>query len=377
MDTIRKPLTVERAADRNIQGLGPKTPLVSLVLPVYNESAILEKTLNALIAYTKSLGPQYEWELIVIDDGSTDATGHIAEAFARQHSEVIVLHHHVNFGLGQALRYAFSRCRGDYVVTLDSDLSYAPEHIRSLLETISKTKSKVVIASPYMPRGKVSNVPWARKLLSLWANRFLSVTAKGSLCTLTGLVRAYDGRFLRSLNLKSLGMEINAEILYKAMLLGARVEEIPAHLIWPAQEGAPRRSSMRVYRHTMSMLLSGFLFRPMMFFIIPGLSLLVAAAYVNLRMAIHFLAQYQNLPDYALLDRASAASAAAYQQFPHTFMIGGLTLMLAIQLISLGILALQSKSYFEELFHLGTNIHKATQGARTAHDESCTTVRGR
>jgi hypothetical protein len=260
---------------------------------------------------------------------------------------------------------------------LDSDLSYAPEHIRSLLETISKTKSKVVIASPYMPRGKVSNVPWARKLLSLWANRFLSVTAKGSLCTLTGLVRAYDGRFLRSLNLKSLGMEINAEILYKAMLLGARVEEIPAHLIWPAQEGAPRRSSMRVYRHTMSMLLSGFLFRPMMFFIIPGLSLLVAAAYVNLRMAIHFLAQYQNLPDYALLDRASAASAAAYQQFPHTFMIGGLTLMLAIQLISLGILALQSKSYFEELFHLGTNIHKATQGARTAHDESCTTVRGR
>jgi hypothetical protein len=193
----------------------------------------------------------------------------------------------------------------------------------------------------------------------------LSVTAKGSLSTLTGLVRAYDGRFVRSLNLKSLGMEINAEILYKAMLLGARVEEIPAHLNWPAHEGARRRSSMRVCRHTMAMLLSGFLFRPMMFFVIPGLSLFVVAAYVNVRMAVHFFAQYHNLPEYALLDRASAASAAAYQQFPHTFMIGGLTLMLAIQLISLGILALQSKSYFEELFHLGTNIHKAAQGART------------
>jgi hypothetical protein len=123
---------------------------------------------------------------------------------------------------------------------------------------------------------------------------------------------------------------------------------------------------MKVYRHTLSMLLSGFLFRPMMFFIIPGLSLLLLAAYVNLRMAIHFIAHYQSLSEYALMDRASAASVAAYQQFPHTFMIGGLTL--AVQLISLGFLALQSKSYFEELFHLGTNIHKAAQGARNTHD---------
>jgi hypothetical protein len=52
---------------------------------------------------------------------------------------------------------------------------------------------------------------------------------------------------------------------------------------------------------------------------------------------------------------------AAYSQFPHTFIAGLLALMLAIQLISLGILSLQSKSYFEEMFHLGTTIHRSTR----------------
>jgi hypothetical protein len=123
----------------------------------------------------------------------------------------------------------------------------------------------------------------------------------------------------------------------------------------PVGEGARRRSSMKVLRHTMAVLLSGFLFRSVMFFLIPGFALLIFAAYVNAWVVIHFLTQYQNLPQYTwFLSRASNAVAAAYQQFPHTFIVSGLSSMLAIQLISLGILALQSKSYFAEIFHLGT-----------------------
>jgi hypothetical protein len=165
--------------------------------------------------------------------------------------------------------------------------------------------------------------------------------------------------------LKSLGGEINSEILYKASVLGARVGEIPARLQWPVRDGPPRRSSMKVYRHTMAMLFSGFLFRPMMFFIAPGIWLLALAAYVNIRMLAHFLAAYQTFPNHGMLDRTAAAVALAYQQYPHTFIVGGLMLMLSIQLISLGILALQSKSYFEEIFHLGTNIHKSIQQTRS------------
>ena len=194
--------------------------------------------------------------------------------------------------------------------------------------------------------------------------RFLSMTAKRNVSTLTGMVRAYDATFLKSLNLKSKGMEVNPEIIYKAMILRAQVEEVPGQLDWHLQRtpGIHRKSHMRMIRHTMAVLLSGFLFRPVMFFLLPGLMLLGFAIYVDAWVLIHFARQFQKLTQFdGLFSRSSEAVAAAYAQFPHTFIVGGLASMLAIQLISLGILALQSKSYFEEIFHLGNAIYKHNQ----------------
>jgi glycosyltransferase involved in cell wall biosynthesis len=336
-------------------------PLVSLVVSAYNEAALLQQNLSRLCQYMKLLENEYRWEIIFINDGSTDQTGELAEAFARTRDNMHVFHHMTNFGVGQAFKLAFEHCRGDYIVTLDLDLSYSPDHIRKLLTKIREARASIVVASPYMRGGTVSNVPWLRRILSVCANRFLARTARGSLSTLTSMVRAYDGKFLKSLSLRSSGMEINPEVIYKGMLLRARIEEIPAHLNWEHQkaEGIKRRSSMKVLRHTMAVVLSGFLFRPVMFFIVPGFALLLFAAYVNAWMFIHFLEQYQNLPQYtSFFSRASAAVGAAYSQSPHTFIVGLLSSMLGIQVLSLGILALQSKSYFEEIFHLGASIHK-------------------
>jgi glycosyltransferase involved in cell wall biosynthesis len=310
----------------------------------------------------ESLENQYRWEMIIIDDGSTDQTSELAQAFADGLENVHVLRHITNFGLGQAFRFAFNNCKGDYVLTLDTDLSYAPEHIEALLVKIRETNAKIVIASPYMKGGKISNVPWLRKTLSVWANRFLSLSAEGHLSTLTSMVRVYDARFLRSLSLKSMGMDIIPEIIYKGMILGARIEEIPAHLDWSSFKAAAtaRRSSMKVFRHILSTVFSGFLFRPFMFFVIPGLTVLLFSGYVNAWMVSHFIDQYEALAQYSdVFTRASAAVGAAYAQSPHTFVIGLLSLMLAIQLISLGILSLQSKSYFEEIFHLASTINRA------------------
>jgi glycosyltransferase involved in cell wall biosynthesis len=336
-------------------------PLVSLVVPAYNEAALVERNLLRLCRYMKSLEDEYRWELIFINDGSTDQTGELAETFAKTRDNIHVFHHITNFGVGQAFKLAFEHCRGDYVVTLDLDLSYSPDHIRKLLTKIRDTGAKIVVASPYMKEGMISNVPWLRRILSVCANRFLARTARGSLSTLTSMVRAYDGKFVKSLNLRSLGMEVNPEVIYKAKMLHARIEEVPAHLDWGSQKSGEfkRRSSMKVLRHTMAILLSGFLFRPVMFFIIPGLALLMFAIYVNTWTLIHFVEQYQNFPQYAwFFTRASAAVGAAYSQFPHTFIVGLLSLMLGIQLLSLGILALQSKSYFEEIFHLGASMYR-------------------
>lgn len=264
--TLERPL--ERRLDQAIVGLDK--PLVSVVVPAFNEAEVLEENLAAICDYLDTLSAEYRWELIVVNDGSSDRTGELAERFAAGRENVRVLHHRSNFGLGQAFQYAFRSCRGDYVVTLDMDLSYSADHIASLLSRIRSSGARVVAASPYMSGGRISNVPWLRRTLSIWANRFLSIAARGNLSTLTSMVRVYDGRFLRRLSLRSMGMEISPEIIYKTMLLHGRIEEMPAHLNWSAQRvaGYRRRSSMKILRHTLSVLLSGFLFRPVMFFIL-------------------------------------------------------------------------------------------------------------
>ena len=362
------PTTRPADHDNGATAAKPK-PLVSVVVPAYNEAAILEKNLACLYEYMESLEDECRWEILLVNDGSTDATGELAEAFARGRSNVRVLHHAVNFGLGQAIRFGFNHCRGDYIVTLDLDLSYSPEHIRELLAKIQETKAKIVVTSPYMTGGRISNVPWLRRTSSVLANHFLSHTARGGLSTLTSMVRIYDGRFARALNLKAMGMDVNPEAIYKAMLLRARIEEIPAHLDWTLQNaaGVKRKSSMRLMRHTIATLLSGFLFRPFMFFVVPGAVLLLLALYLGAWIVLHVVRHYQLLTQYDWAPaRASWAVAAAYNERTHTFVIGGMLLMLAIQLISLGILALQSKSYFEEIFHLGTTLYRNLREDREA-----------
>jgi glycosyltransferase involved in cell wall biosynthesis len=351
-------------------------PFVSIVVPAFNEATIITHNLAILCEYMESLENEYRWELIVVNDGSTDQTGHLAEAFAKKRNNVHVLHHMYNFRLGQALRYAFNNCQGDYIVTMDLDLSYSPDHIGKMLSKIRETRAKIVIASPYKKGGKVSNVPLLRKTLSVWANRFLAFFAKDRfserLSTLTGMVRAYDNDFLSRLNLKAMDMDINPEIIYKAMILRARIVEIPAHLKWSSEKVEKtavkkRKSGIRILRNILSSLLSGFVFRPFMFFIIPGLVLLIISFYPFAWIVIHTFNYYRSLPlaDLSFDHKFSAAIAAAFNQSPHAFIVGGVTLMVAIQLLSLGFLALQNKRYFEELFHLGSTIYKTNRQSQT------------
>jgi glycosyltransferase involved in cell wall biosynthesis len=359
---------LEALTDAGAERLGARSgrPLVSLVVPAFNEAGIVEKNLNRLYAYMETLESQYDWELVFINDGSRDDTGELAETFSRSRPNMRVFHHLTNFGLGQAFKFAFRHCRGDYVVTLDIDLSYAPEHIGRLLQKIRETRAKIVLASPYMEGGTISNVPRFRRILSVWANRFLALFSRGHFSTLTCMVRAYDGPFIRSLNLRATGMEVMPEMIYKAMILRGRIEQIPGHLDWGEQQkaGTVRRSSMRVVRHIIATLVSGFLLRPFMFLVAPGIVLLVFSMWVNFWMVIHFFEQYL---DPALViregsDRIAAAVAAAYEHYPYSFIVGLLSLMLSLQLIGLGMLALQSKSYFEELFHLASGVLREQRG---------------
>jgi glycosyltransferase involved in cell wall biosynthesis len=335
-------------------------PLVSVVVPAYNEAEILRANLAVLCDYLAQLEEMYRWEVIIVNDGSTDETGALAETFAKERQNVRVLHHQTNFRLGQALRYAFNNWRGEYVVTIDCDLSYGPEHIGRLVTELRSTNAKIVIASPYAKNGHTTNIPFLRRFLSRSANRFLAATARGHLSTLTGMVRAYDRRFLSTLNLRSMGTDINTEILYKAELLGAKVVEIPAHLDWTFSQsnGKRRRSINALANSTNGYLVSGFMFRPVVFFIGPGLVVLVAALYTLAWVCYHVATIYLQQTGGNPSAKITTAIRISYEAAPYSYVVGGIALMIAFQLISLGTLALQNERYFRELFHFSTTLYR-------------------
>lgn len=363
-----------RKVETKSPGMARELPSVCVILPAFNEGAIIEANVGEVVTYMESLEHLYDWRVLIVDDGSTDATAVLADALARTHARVHATHHAMNMGLCQAMKTGFELSNADYVVTMDIDLSYSVDHIGRLLERIVGTRAQLVLASPYAEGGSVANVPFGRALMSLVANRFLRLVAPDNISTFTGMVRAYEGDFLKSLDLKSRGMDVNPEVVYKSMILRAKIEEIPARLEWrdardvPGPEEVPevsrarRSSSMKVSVHTLAILFSGFVFRPFLFFLVPGAALACLALYASSFVLMHTLRHFLELGQYtSMLNRASHAVEAAYVAHPHTFFVGATSTIISIQLLSLGFHSMQNKRYFEELFHLATAIFKKQQ----------------
>ena len=348
-----------------INKINLKQPLVSIILPAFNEEAILENNVSLLYDYLETLEGLYAWEIIIVNDGSTDNTRSIADALAESKPNLSAYHHIVNRNLGTALRTGFKHSNGDYVIVLDIDLSYSPDHIEKLLSEIKTTQADMVIASPYMKGGKNTAVPKLRLLLSKTVNFMMRKASRLNIYTFTGMVRAYNGDFIRSLNTKSSTFDINTEILLKAYILRARVIEIPAHLDWSEQQklGKIRTSSLRIVMGIFNGLANSFMFRPYMFFWILGLLIFLPSFYMILWIVIDAIQLYPMTAEITkgFGHRFAAAISEVFRQRPYSFIIGGTAMIISIQLFGLGFISLQKKRYFDELFHLNSEILKKTK----------------
>jgi hypothetical protein len=173
------------------------------------------------------------------------------------------------------------------------------------------------------------------------------------------MVRTFDGRFLRGLHLRGANMNLMPEIMQKAMLLQGRIEEVPGDLDWARQNivAGKRRSSARLIRQTVDTLLHGFMLRPVVFLILPGLAVLVFAMYSSVWMFIHYFEAYAELHRVEPGVYTTAALAVAFRNHPHTYIFAMLSLILAIQLFGLGLIAFQARRYHDNLFHLGSTMY--------------------
>ena len=221
----------------------------SIVCPFYNEAGILETSVTELLAQLALL--PHEWELIIVNDGSTDDSGAVAERCAMLNPRLRVLGYRPNRGRGRALRTGIAAARGDIIVTTEIDLSWGDTIVHELVAEIHRfPDTDMVVASPHLPGGGYRNVPFKRVWLSRVGNMVIRACMTHAATMNTGMTRAYRRDLIQSLPLSEDGKEFHLEVILKATTFGARVREIPALLEWKEYKHqgkrVQRKSSSRV-----------------------------------------------------------------------------------------------------------------------------------
>ena len=198
---------------------------VLVIVPTYNEIENIERILDRLHASVPSASA------LVVDDGSPDGTGELAEQLAAADSRVHVLRRPGKGGLGPAYVAGFrwARERGyDVVVEMDADGSHAPEQLPRLLDALAD--ADLVLGSRYVPGGGVTDWPAHRLLLSRVGNRYTRWALRLPLTDATGGYRAVRGELIDVLHFDDVASEgycFQVDWAWRAVRAGARVAEVP------------------------------------------------------------------------------------------------------------------------------------------------------
>lgn len=199
---------------------------LTVLIPVLNERGNIEALLPRLRHVLQLLGCVSE--VLVVDGGSHDGTATAAQDLG---ARVLVQRAP---GYGGALREGFAAAAGEYVLTLDADLSHDPDFIVKLWR--ARERADIVIASRYV-KGGVAYMPLGRKLLSRVLNRFFGLGLGLAVRDLSSGFRLYRRRVLGGLGLQGQNFDVLEEVLVKAYAAGWRVVELP-FTYYPRDRGA-------------------------------------------------------------------------------------------------------------------------------------------
>ena len=200
----------------------------SVISPMFNEEANIASTVEVIEKVMTGIGKP--WELILINDGSTDGTEEIASRICEEKPYAKLLSYTPNRGRGKALRTGFAEARGRFIITIESDLSWDASLMSDMLRMLEDDEADLVLASPYAKGGRTEGVPIPRLIISYMGNLLLNIVVPGNFRMVTQMFRAYRREVIDSLELESDRKEIHLEILSKALALGYRGKEIPAVL---------------------------------------------------------------------------------------------------------------------------------------------------
>jgi glycosyltransferase involved in cell wall biosynthesis len=250
---------------------------LTILSPIYNEESNLETSISMIQETLQNFDKP--WEILLVNDGSTDNTIEICRELEEKIENLRVVSYPVNQGRGKALRTGFEHARGRYLITIDFDLSYTPDHILTIYKelTDSDQMNDVVLGSAYMKEGKVIGVDPFRLFISKLGNKILEYTFPQSFKTSTCILRGYKREVLDALELESNGKEIHLEILSKVCALGFRVKEIPATLT----SRKTGKSKFKLRKTSVTHLLFSIFERPILLFGAVGILLIASGLLIG------------------------------------------------------------------------------------------------
>jgi glycosyltransferase involved in cell wall biosynthesis len=224
--------------------------MISIICPFYNEEAILEKSVELMLRNLDKL--EAKWELIIVNDGSTDGSLNIAKELENSHTNLKVCTYTFNKGRGFAIRAGIAHAQGKIVVTTEIDSSWGDYIVYRIVQAFKEhPDADMVIASPHLPEGGYKNVPFKRVFLSKFGNRIIRTSLTNRLTMNTGMTRGYLRDKFLALPLDEDGKEMHLEIVSKALAFNYSIYEIPAKIEWKTDklktdEGKVRKSSSKI-----------------------------------------------------------------------------------------------------------------------------------
>jgi glycosyltransferase involved in cell wall biosynthesis len=192
--------------------------MISVVVPLLNEEQSLEALYQEISDALDRLG--HEFEVVFVDDGSTDASRSVIERLHDEHANVVAVHLRRNFGKAAALQAGFLEARGDLIVTIDADLQDDPAEIPKLL---AKLDEGFDLVSGWKTR---RNDPFTRRLFSRVFNWMTGVISGVRLHDVNCGLKAYRAEVLQGMRLYG---ELHRFIPVLAAYRGYRIAEIPVN----------------------------------------------------------------------------------------------------------------------------------------------------
>jgi dolichyl-phosphate beta-glucosyltransferase len=224
----------------------PDSPRLTVVVPAYNEAARIRGSLDRMVEYFA--GQPYSWDILVVDDGSTDATPVIVAEVAD--ARVALLRYDTNRGKGHAVRYGMLRAKGEFVLFSDADLATPIEEVETLMRAI-EAGADIAIGSRDVEGSRLERRQSAiRELGGKLFNRLVQIIAVPGIhdtqCGFKLFTREAAHGVFRRCTIDNFSFDVEA--LYVARKLGFRIAEVPVR--WRHQAG----SKVRLWRDAPRML---------------------------------------------------------------------------------------------------------------------------